>query len=244
MRTKDRLVACFLAISLLACSLGAHAVLITTNSSFVNVEVNGADFNLDFIERPPALPLALTDSVVSPDGTATSAATYDFFNNPNNAAFNIDYVFGLEDSFSASASGTIIFDVAETLSYVLSGSFNATSDDPDDELRQFVRLTDLGGQNPNLFFQFDLPPGGVANEVLAGPGLTGTLLPGQYQFLYQPRIQADVSDGIFANASGTGFLSLEFSRQQSTTAAPEPSTLALLGLGLLGVGYARRLRLQ
>ena len=125
-----------LAISLLACSLGAHAVLITTNSSFVNVEVNGADFNLDFIERPPALPLALTDSVVSPDGTATSAATYDFFNNPNNAAFNIDYVFGLEDSFSASASGTIIFDVAETLSYVLSGSFNATSDDPDDELRQ------------------------------------------------------------------------------------------------------------
>ena len=38
--------------------------------------------------------------------------------------------------------------------------------------------------------------------------------------------------------------SFDFSGSIEITQAPEPGTLALLGLGLLGVGYARRRRLQ
>ncbi|MEQ9411144.1 MAG: PEP-CTERM sorting domain-containing protein [Fuerstiella sp.] len=78
--------------------------------------------------------------------------------------------------------------------------------------------------------------GDVSNNSLIG-SLTGTLEAGHtYLFLYVATVQALDDDG--AGARGAGFVTLEFA--DAAQPVPEPASVAMWGLGILGLTCCRR----
>ena len=234
----------FSAVVLMICVNGvgittANATVISLFTDSVAFQASLASFGLtsqtiDFETQPNGA------AVPAGDLAAASPLNYSIFGGQNTASFSTASSFVFENFVSISPShslretnsgptslaytnpvaaiGTFLLDIDKLVIDAATAVYSSTS------LPNVQQTFDNSGgsQNVNRFFGAIATnnAGTAAENILTGATFDLSNVGGGAEFTYLE----DVTTGV--------------------AAAPEPSTLALLGLGLIGVGFASRSRLQ
>ena len=153
-----------------------------------------------------------------PFSTSQAALLYDFLIDASTVVGSVE--------FSASSPGTIV-DLDLNLDAVLTGGGTYTESDVVSATWNIDAAMLLNG------FVLELAPisGSTANTVLtfADPASSGLLSATFSACGGSPKC----NQGLFSQVEDTSF-------RAEASAVPEPATLALIGLGLAGIGYHRR----
>ena len=167
-------------------------------------------------------------------GAITMAGVTSFAATASTTAFATTVTGDPKDYQRASGSSQYLvsFTLTEAYDYVLSSTGASTTTDLDEAINTFFTFNLYGtGFTPVA----SLYGSGNDANILTG---SGTLDPGTY--LLDARSQAMVYTGdIFRGPGGTSTANIAFQLALTPVAAPEPTSVVLLGVGLLGAGVSR-----
>lgn len=235
-----------------------EAALITLNGSWtvsgVTDENLPGQFNPSTLDTSALIPTNTAITATKGGSSSTTTIGYNEVGGETIFAWDLNHTRAAGAYASAgSFSNYLLFSVNENAAYELSGFYDMTGDGTtyfaavlfDQTTSQYVFYNEqFSDHTPNESFSLSETGGGDAQNLQFGTsGLTGSLLMGhQYSVFFNSYIfSGDTSLPGYSPNTASAVGNVTFSIAAASGAVPEPSSLALLGLGVLGmVGVASR----